>query len=67
MSTRDGLDHDWPPYVELTTNTSALVTGAATSWMPLRLSENVRNNAPVFGLATMLPAEFTRTWYPVSV
>src|SRR5262245_9702643 len=69
-STSVGPLHDTPPLSEVIRNTSVFVTGVALSWVPLRLSEKTSRSLPFSvarGLATMFPAELTRSWRPVSV
>jgi hypothetical protein len=66
VSTSAGLVQVVPPFDELVTKVSMFVTGFALSWTPLRLSSKTRYTFPLASTA-ILPAELTRTWYPVSV
>src|SRR5580765_5765162 len=63
-------DHVVPPFPDVSRKTSVLVTGFAESCVPFRLSEKTRASLPFSdarGLATRLPTDHTRTWYPVNV
>src|SRR5574341_2372178 len=61
-STSVGPLQEAPPSDETMRKTSVFVTGLAESCTPLRLSLKTRESFPSVGLATILPAEFTRTW-----
>src|SRR5919198_742975 len=66
VSTATGADHVTPS-ADVTRKALALVTGAATSWVPARLSVKVRYSRPVRGSAAIVPPVGTRTCRPVSV